>query len=128
MALKKGRKNRQRWKTGRLHLPGRGHEHGEASAAERLAPLEETEAFRESQQKDSEHAADDTIRVDSTSVRMPENLVEEDREGASIFRLEPVAVVLLLVMLAFIAFVAWRISLMPTKSDPEAAPQAAATP
>ena len=128
MAVKKGRKDRRRWKTGRLHWPGRGHEHGDAGAAQRLAPLEETEAFRDSQQKDSEHAADDTIRVDSASVRMPENLVEDEREGTNIFRLEPVALLLLVVMLAFIAFVAWQISLMPTKSDPGGAPQAAATP
>jgi hypothetical protein len=125
MAVKK---DRRRWKTGRLHWPGRGHEHGDGAAADRLTPPEERKDFKDSAQPDAGRAADDTIRVDSTSVRMPENLVEEDREGASIFRLEPVALLLLLVMLAFIAFVAWQISLMPTKSDPGGAPQAAATP
>lgn len=126
---KKG-KGRGRWKTGRLHWPGSGHDHHgqEAEAAERLAPLEETDAFKESTQTDSKHAADDTIRVDSTSVQMPESFVDEDREGASIFRLEPVALFILVAMLAFIAFVAWQISLMPPKQDPPAAPQAAATP
>jgi hypothetical protein len=129
VAVKKKTKGR-RWKTGRLHWPGSGHDHKEheANVAERLAPLEETEAFQESQQKDSAHAPDDTIRVDSASVQMPESFVDDEREGASIFRLEPVALFILLAMLAFIVFVAWQISLMPTKQDPTAGPQAASTP
>lgn len=112
MAVKK--KGKRRWKTGRLHWPGSRHDHAENEAG-RLAPLEETEAFGESPQKDSAHVPDDTIRVDSKSVQMPDGFVEDEREGASIFRLEPVALAILLLMLAFIAFVAWQISLMPGK-------------
>ena len=113
MAVKGNRRKRR--KTGTLHWPDGRHEHEENVAA-RLAPLEETDAFEESPQKDaSAHAPDDTIRVDSASVPMPESLVEDEREGASIFRLEPVALFILLAMLAFIAFVAWQISLMPQK-------------
>ena len=116
MAVRKKGKGR-RWKTGRLHWPGSGHDHREheAAAADRLAPLEETDAFEDSHQRDPAHAADDTIRVDSKSVQMPESFADDEREGASIFRLEPVAVFILLAMLAFIAFVAWQISLMPEK-------------
>lgn len=113
MAVKKKRKGR-RWKTGALHWPGSRHEHDE-NVAERLAPLEETDAFHDSHQKESAHAPDDTIRVDSASVQMPESFVEDEREGASIFRIEPVALFILIAMLAFIAFVAWQISLMPDK-------------
>jgi len=111
MAVKKGR---ERWRTGSLHWPGSRHVHEEDAAA-KLAPLEETDAFKDSPQKDTTHAPDDTIRVDSASVPMPESFVEEEREGASIFRMEPVALFILLVMLAFIAFIAWQISLMPNK-------------
>jgi hypothetical protein len=114
MAVKGNRGRRRKWKTGRLHWPGGRVEH-EEDAAGRLAPLEETEAFRDSQQKDSARAPDDTIRVDSRSVQMPDSFAEDEREGASIFRVEPVALFILLVMLAFIAFVAWQISLMPVK-------------
>ena len=114
MAVKKKQRRNRRWKTGALHWPGSHHEH-EENAAQRLTPLEETDAFKDSPQKDTTHAPDDTIRVDSASVQMPENFVEDEREGASIFRLEPVALVLLLIMLAFIVFVAWQISLMPNK-------------
>ena len=117
MAVKKKKSKGRRWKTGRLHWPGSAHDHHEheENVADKLAPLEETDAFQESHQKDSAHAADDTIRVDSASVQMPESFADDEREGASIFRLEPVALAILLAMLAFIAFVAWQISLMPPK-------------
>ena len=109
-------KRKRKWKTGRLHWPGSGHRH-RPDEAERLTPLEETEEFKDSPQVEGrQHGADDTIRVDSKSVPMPEHLVEdEDREGAAIFRLEPVVVSILIAMLAFIAFVAWQITLMPEK-------------
>lgn len=111
------RKRRKGWKTGRLHWPGSDHHgHDHPDMAERLKPLEETEEFKESPQVDGQpKGADDTIRIDSKSVPMPEHLVEDEREGASIFRLEPVVVVILVAMLAFIAFVAWQVTLMPAK-------------
>jgi hypothetical protein len=111
----------KRWKTGRLHWPGSGHRHGRDSQkqleeAARLTPLEETEEFKDSPQSDGNpRGADDTIRIDSRSVSMPESFVEEERDGASIFRLEPVVVFILVAMLAFIAFIAWQITLMPEK-------------
>ncbi len=112
MAVKK-----KRWKTGRLHMPGGHHaeENGHA-AAERLAPLEEQEGFKKSQQSDSNRSKiDDTIRVDRNSVKMPENFVEDERDAASTFRLDTAVLVILALMLAFIAFVAWQISAMPVK-------------
>ena len=115
MAVSK-RKRRGGWKTGRLHWPGsHQHEHDEPDIAGRLKPLEETEEFKDSPQVEAgPRAADDTIRVDSKSVPMPESLMDDDeREGASIFRLEPVVLFVLLFMLAFIAFVAWQVTLMP---------------
>ena len=110
----------KRWKTGRLHWPGSGHRQGgrdshRADEAARLTPLEETEEFKQSHQKEGEHAPDDTIHVDSASVRVPENLVDEDREGANIFHFEPVVLFILVVMLAFIVFIAWQVTLMPEK-------------
>ena len=114
MAVKKKKK----WKTGRLHLPG-GHVHqdnGEADIAARLTPLEELKEFEDSPQVEAHKgSADDTIRVGSSSVRMPEQLIDEDRDAASIFRLNPVALFLLVIMLAFVAFITWQITLMPPK-------------
>jgi hypothetical protein len=108
---------RKGWQTGRLHWPGSEHKHEESeeSEADLLAPLEETEAFKDSPQCDSDKEARDTIRVDNASVRMPEQLTEDEREGGSIFRLEPVVFFILAAMLAFIAFITWQITLMPGK-------------
>ena len=111
------RKKRRGWKTGRLHWPGsHHHEHDEPDLAERLKPLEETEEFKESPQVEGRpRPGDDTIRVDSTTVHLPENLIDDEREGSSIFRLEPVVLFVLVFMLAFIAFIAWQVTLMPAK-------------
>ena len=116
--MSKGKRKRKKgWKTGRLHWPGsHHHEHDEPDLAERLKPLEETEEFKESPQTDEQPgAARDTIRIDSQTVPMPENLIDDEREGSSIFRLEPVVLFVLTVMLAFIAFIAWQITQMPVK-------------
>ena len=108
MAVNKGRH------TGNLHWPG-GHHH-EGNEAERLTPLEETEAFKKSPQSDMQPGgARDTIRVGNSGVRIPERLLEDEREGASVFRLEPVIIFILVGMLAFIGFIAWQITLMPEK-------------
>ena len=114
MAVKKRRK---KWKTGRLHAPG-GRRGGldVEEASERLAPLEERKEFKESPQTDGNQSnVKDTIRVDKTSVKMPEQLAEDERDAAATFRIDPVVLVILTAMLAFIAFVAWQISRMPVK-------------
>jgi hypothetical protein len=109
------KKKKGRWKTGRLHWPGSSRHKHEPDEAERLTPLEETEEFKESPQVDNTRLADDTIRVDSKTVPMPEHLLEDEREGGSIFRLEPVVVFVLVFMLVFMAFITWQITLMPPK-------------
>ncbi len=115
MAVKK--KKQKKWKTGRLHAPGgrRGGLDAE-EASERLAPLEEREEFKKSPQTDGNQSnVKDTIRVDKNSVKMPEQLVDDERDAASTFRLDPVVVAILAAALAFIAFIAWQISRMPDK-------------
>lgn len=106
MALKK------RWKTDRLHWPGARRRHEEELGA-RLAPPEETEEFRRSRQTGA-GVPDDTIRVASSSVRVPDQLTEDESDGSA-FHLDGVVVVILALMLAFVAFVAWQITLMPAK-------------
>jgi len=111
------KKKKKKWKTGRLHMPGGHHaeEDGHA-AAERLAPLEEQEEFKKSQQSDGNQTKiKDTIRVDRNSVKMPESFVEDERDAASTFRLDTTVLVILALMLAFVGFVAWQISRMPVK-------------
>jgi hypothetical protein len=103
MALKKWRSHR--------HKSDGKKRHRELSA--RLAPLEETKEFRRSEQRDGGDGGAGTIRVDRKSVKMPEQLIAEERDAADTFRPHPVVVVILLIALAFIAFIAWQITLMP---------------
>lgn len=60
---------------------------------------------------------DATIRIDSKSVKMPERLLDEDepRRGLRVFRVEPLVFFVVLLMLAFMAFIAWQITLMPPR-------------
>ena len=84
--------------------------------AARLTPLEEMEGFRDSRQRDAGRGApDDTIRVGSASVRLPDRLAEDESGDGSAFRLDAAVVVITALMLAFVAFVAWQITLMPAK-------------
>ena len=113
------RKKRRKWRTRHAHGPGHTHGNGdrrrhEEELSKRLAPLEETEAFRQSEQTDG-HRGDikDTIRVDRTNIKMPESFLEEERDAADVFRLHPVVIFILVVVLAFTAFIAWQITLMP---------------
>jgi len=103
----------KRWRGARHHAHDGGgrHEH-QQDLAKRLAPLEETEAFRQSAQHDGGKSGRDTIRVDRNSVRMPEQFTEEERSAARTFRLDPVVVAILALMLGFIAFITWQITLM----------------
>jgi hypothetical protein len=106
---------RKKWRPHHAHAAGDGHAHDENPAA-RLTPLEETEAFRDSDQQTGSHAAvQDTIRVDRTTLKLPEKFIEDERGAAETFRLDGVVVAILAAALAFIAFIAWQITLMPEK-------------
>jgi hypothetical protein len=112
MALKENGQHRRRYRFGKR----RGKkETAELSA--RLAPLEETVKAGELHQAvpDGRPPNDDTIRVNTASLKLPERLVEDERTGTRIFQLDPIVVAILFFMLAFIAFVAWRITHMPSK-------------
>lgn len=84
--------------------------------SERLAPLEELGAAKAAEQAGGNGdvaVADDTIRVDSSKLKLPGKLVDEDRDVAGVFRLDPLVIVILAAFLCFVAFIAWQITLMP---------------
>lgn len=83
-----------------------GNQKGDASElSARLAPLEE---------RDGKHATDDnTIVLDTGSLKLPKALLEGEEETARLFGLEPVILVIFLLALCFIAFVAYLIHQMP---------------
>ena len=92
-----------------------------AQLAARLAPLEEVDQSRAAKQLGSGPRLTDSqpnnqngaIVVDNDSLNLPKDFMEGSDDG-TFFGIEPVVLVILGVMLAFIAFIAWRISLMPT--------------
>ncbi|HEY8185734.1 MAG TPA: hypothetical protein VIF64_06680 [Pyrinomonadaceae bacterium] len=100
---------------------GRRKKGDTARLAARLAPLEELETGSTTKQLGvspelKEPQANNhygAIVVDNNSLNLPEDMVEGS-DGGKFLGMEPVVLVILGVMLAFIAFIAWQISLMPT--------------
>ena len=97
---------------------------GDAVAlAAQLAPLEEQDVESASKQlganvpagKSADDAQVGTIVVDNANLNLPKDLVE-GQGGNTFLGMEPVVIVILFVMLAWIAFVAWQISTMPASN------------
>jgi hypothetical protein len=78
-------------------------------SAAQLAPLEEQHKIAGASVQQA-----GAIIVDSDHHNLS-NDVAEGRHGKQILGMEPVAVVILIFMLCFIAFIAWQISLMPAE-------------
>ena len=88
--------------------------------AAQLAPLEEQKRPNSAEQGDSVHGATEdgatqeygAIVVGNEGVRLHEDIME-GRASKGFLGMEPVVLVILIFMLAFIGFIAWQISLMP---------------
>jgi hypothetical protein len=93
-----------------------------AQLAAQLAPLEELEKSRAARQPGALPAPEDptadphygAIVVDNEGLHVPVDIMEGGNEK-TYFGMEPVVLVILGVMLAFIAFIAWQISLLPVE-------------
>jgi hypothetical protein len=91
-----------------------------AQLAAQLAPLEEREKNSAARQLGVMPAPEDptadphygAIVVDNEDLHVPVDIMEGGNEK-TYFGMEPVVLVILGVMLAFIGFVAWQISIMP---------------
>jgi hypothetical protein len=90
--------------------------------AAQLAPLEEQDKSAAEQQIGShlgstngQHKRDyGAIVVDTVNLNVPKDMIEGGQEK-QFFGLEPVVMVVLIIVLSFIAFIAWQISLMPAR-------------
>ena len=86
----------------------RHEKHDMDQLAHQLAPLEEQD-----KQAAAEQVADyGAIVVDNVNLKIPTGIAEEQDEKRFL-GLEPVVLVVLILSLAFIAFIAWQITLMP---------------
>jgi hypothetical protein len=95
---------------------------GEADAlARQLAPPEERARAGGARRNHNGGA----IVLDTGALKLPEGLVEAEEKQARLLGLEPVVIVILAVMLAFTAFIAWQITRMrrPTANPPAAEAQ-----
>lgn len=103
----------------RLHRR-KGKKGDTAQLAAQLAPLEEQDKPAAVKQlpiarempKDQAAAEFTGIIVDSTDLQIPQDIREESGEKTYL-GMEPVVLVILGLMLAFIAFIAWQISMIP---------------
>ncbi|MDQ3584298.1 MAG: hypothetical protein M3407_00840 [Acidobacteriota bacterium] len=103
----KNKKKRRLW-----HRPDNRKEKDDLTEiAAQLAPLEEIhESLNPTAHPNNNGGA---IWLDTGALNLPKGLGEEDDARSSLWRPEPVILAILLIALAFIAFIAWQISLMP---------------
>lgn len=102
----------------REHNPVHGSSDGASQKAEQLAPLEERERKHTVQGSNDEGV----IGVDTGELKLPKEFTEREEERSRFLGLEPVALVILIFSLAFIAFIAYLISIEPTKAKDDPIP------
>jgi hypothetical protein len=108
MAVKRNRKKRH-------NAVQASSDEGIEKAAQ-LAPLEE----RRSNRQNSNNGG--VITVDTGKLKFPSDFTEQGDDESGLFGLEPVTIVILTFALAFIAFIAYLISIEPPKTKDEPAP------
>ena len=105
MALKKnGRRQHS-------HYTGAADKKDKAKLSDHLAPPEEKAGQAVARQGTNNGGA---MSVDTGSLKLPTGFVEEDKASSKWLGLEPVVLVILCLALAFIAFIAWQVSMMET--------------
>ena len=90
--------------------------------AAQLAPLEEQNKPAAEQQIGSDFQSTNgpqgrdygAIVVDNANLNVPKDMVE-GRDEKRFLGIEPVVLVVLIIVLGFIAFIAWQITLMPAR-------------
>lgn len=108
---KDGRKRRRSFKS---HSRA-AHDGTTEDLAAQLAPLEEQSASRVAQTDANNNGG--AIVVDTGALRLPEGFAEEKERNGRLWGMEPVVFWIILLALAFIAFVAWQITRMPAKNE-----------
>lgn len=96
----------------RDHNPVATRSEEAAKLASMLAPLEEQNGEKE--RGAGHHRNGGAIVVDTAKLKLPKDLIEEDREGRPL-GLEPVVIFILALVLAFIAFITYLISVEPSR-------------
>ena len=95
----------------RDHNPVQGSSDNASRKAEQLAPPEEHGAKQALQTRNNEGV----LAVDTGELKLPKEFTEREEVRSRFLGLEPVALVILVFALAFIAFIAYLISIEPPK-------------
>ena len=110
-------------KPSRVHARRKKRKKGDTNQlAAQLAPLEEQNKPAAEQQIGSQLESTNALRqrdygaivVDNADLNVPSGILEGQEEKLFL-GLEPVVLVVLIIVLSFIAFIAWQISLMPAR-------------
>lgn len=110
-------------KSARLHSRRKKRRKGDTGElAAQLAPLEEQDKSAAEHQIGARVEADrvpadrhfGAIIVDNEDLKVPTDIMETQQEK-HFLGIEPVVLVVLILVLSFIAFIAWQISLMPAR-------------
>jgi hypothetical protein len=107
MAVKKGTRKKE---SRRLHSPVRA---GSAEAAKHAARLTPPEEQNGAQSPHGSKPDDGAIIVDTSKLKMPKGVIEEEQNAPSWFGFDPVVLIILGLSLLFIAFIAYLISTQP---------------
>lgn len=91
----------------RLHSPVKAKSAEAAAHAAHLAPPEEQNGKQRRQASNSDGA----IGVDTGDLTLPAGVIEEEKDKARLFGMDPVVLFIFCFALAFIAFIAYLISI-----------------
>lgn len=102
----------------REHNPVQGSSEEALGKADQLAPLEERKG-KLARQNSNEGGI---IHVDTGDLKLPSDFTERREGKPRLLGLEPVAIVIIIFALAFIAFITYLISIEPSHAADEPAP------
>lgn len=107
MAVKKRARKKE---SSRLHSPVRA---GSAEAAEHAARLTPPEEQNRAQNPEGSNGNEGAILVDTSKLKLPKGMINEEEGAPSWFGFDPAVLVILGLSLLFIAFIAYLISTNP---------------
>ena len=109
----------------REHNPIHVSSDGALEKAQQLAPLEERAGKLARQTSNNEEGV---INVDTGSLKLPSEFTEKKEGKSRLFNIEPITLIIMVFSLAFIAFIAYLISIEPPQSKEESVPTVERTP
>lgn len=109
--MKKGLRKKE---SRRDHNPVKAKSEETAKLASMLAPLEEQQGREETAGGTLQHPNGGASIVGTGPLKLPKDFIEQGTDG-NLFGLEPVVIFIIVLVLVFIAFIAYLISVEPAR-------------